>query len=81
MQGTSRLSLTCCCPDQPQVKGYTNIFALGDCCNTKEEKLLYLASMHGAKVAKNIIALRRAEATEKEAKLSACTLMVLVPWR
>lgn len=68
-------SLTCCSPQNQscQVKGYKNIFALGDCCNTDEEKMGYFSILQGPKVVKNIIALRKAEATEKAPKLNACT--------
>ena len=30
-----------------QVDGYTDIFALGDCCDTEEPKLGYVAGLHG----------------------------------
>lgn len=37
-----------------QVKGYTNIFAIGDAIDVDEVHLAYLAIEHAAQVAKNI---------------------------
>ena len=38
-----------------QLSGHTNIFAVGDCCNTDEHKMAAFAGAHGETVAKNII--------------------------
>jgi len=38
-----------------QVSGHTNIFAVGDCCNTEEHKMAAFAGAHGETVAKNIV--------------------------
>ena len=38
-----------------QVPGLSNIFAVGDCCNTDEHKMAAFAGAHGDTVAKNIL--------------------------
>ena len=38
-----------------QVEGLKNVFAIGDCCNTPEEKMAAYAQRHGEHVAKNIV--------------------------
>ena len=37
------------------MSGHTNIFAVGDCCNTEEHKMAAFAGAHGETVAKNIV--------------------------
>ena len=38
-----------------QVEGYDNIYAIGDCCNTAENKMAAYADAHGQHVAKAIV--------------------------
>jgi len=38
-----------------QVSGISNIFAVGDCCDTEEHKMAAFAGAHGETVAKNIV--------------------------
>lgn len=38
-----------------QVSGHSNIFAVGDCCNTEEHKMAAFAGAHGETVARNIL--------------------------
>lgn len=38
-----------------QVEGLTNIYAVGDCCNTKEDKMAAFAGKHGETVAANLL--------------------------
>ena len=38
-----------------QLSGHTNIFAVGDCCDTPEHKMAAFAGAHGETVARNII--------------------------
>jgi len=45
-----------------QVQGFSNIFAIGDCCNTPEQKLASHAMKHAAAVAANIAALGKGAA-------------------
>ena len=38
-----------------QVEGLTKIYAVGDCCNTQEDKMAAFAGKHGETVAANIL--------------------------
>ena len=38
-----------------QLSGHTNIFAVGDCCDTPEHKMAAFAGAHGETVARNIV--------------------------
>ena len=38
-----------------QVEGLTNIYAVGDCCDTKEDKMAAFAGKHGETVAANLL--------------------------
>ena len=39
-----------------QVEGFTNIFALGDCCNTADKKMAVFAGKQAECVVANIVA-------------------------
>ncbi|XP_077988307.1 ferroptosis suppressor protein 1-like [Glandiceps talaboti] len=58
-----------------QVKGYNNIYAVGDCTDVKETKMAHNAEKHGEIVAKNL--LRIAHGKEKKLYKPAGTLMVV----
>jgi NADH dehydrogenase FAD-containing subunit len=60
-----------------QVLDCSNIFAMGDCCNTKEFKLAYLAGMHGEVVANNIDLLLNHKTKLKEYSVPSKTIMIM----
>jgi NADH dehydrogenase FAD-containing subunit len=60
-----------------QVSDCLNIFAMGDCCNTKEFKLAYLAGMHGEVVADNIDLLLNHKTKLKEYSVPSKTIMIM----
>ena len=38
-----------------QVEGLTNVYAIGDCCNTTEDKMAAFAGRHGELVSANLL--------------------------
>ena len=38
-----------------QVEGFENIYAIGDCCNTSEDKMAAFAGKHGELVSANLL--------------------------
>ena len=60
-----------------QVPECSNIFAIGDCCNTKEVKLAYIAGQHAAVLAENIYLILDKKIKLKEYSPPSKSMMVM----
>lgn len=47
-----------------QIEGYDNMFAIGDCCNTEENKMAAYAEAHGVHAVKTIINITKGKETK-----------------
>ena len=59
-----------------QIKGYSNVYGIGDCVNTKEFKMAAHAEQHGLLIAENMIRSMK-DKTLKPYKTGMCLLSLI----
>ena len=59
-----------------QIKGYSNVYGIGDCINTKEFKMAAHAEQHGLLIAENMIRSMK-DKTLKPYKTGICLLSTI----